>query len=363
MAKSIGVVLFGCGNVGLTVGKRLQDCAASHAKRYGLRFDLRAIVDSRGALFDAEALANLGAIADFKQQGNSLAQHAQGVSTSEDIAQHLEPLASSGNIFVDCTATDRISGQLIEAIQRGAGVVFANKKVLTGDWSTFQQLTGPDVTGRCRFESSVGAGSPFVAAVSRVAAAGDAVHRIQGTFSGTLGFITAGLDKGRSLSELVREAYDLGYTEPDPRDDLSGMDVARKALILARVCGWSLEMSDVDVQGLYPASLSDVSVADFLARIGELDADIAAQQEAAAKEDCVLRYVAEAGPQGCQVGLRPVPRSSPIGALSGTDNILNVHSDIYSSTPLVIQGSGAGADITAAGVVADMVEIAVARFP
>eukprot|EP00043_Microstomoeca_roanoka_P016100 m.163207 g.163207 ORF g.163207 m.163207 type:complete len:199 (-) comp16389_c0_seq6:2327-2923(-) len=191
----------------------------------------------------------------------------------------------------------------------------------------------------------------------RLVASGDNIKTIKGTFSGTLGYITSGLDEGRSFSELVKEAYDKGFTEPDPRDDLSGMDVARKALILSRVAGWQREMSVVSVEALFPSNLGDVTVQAFLEGLTGYDDEIRKRQKDAVANNCVLRYVAVATPEGCEVGLKSVPKDSPIGQLRGTDNILNVTSDIYAQ-PLVIQGSGAGPDITAAGVVADMVDVA-----
>lgn len=283
------------------------------------------------------------------------------LSTQEataDVEGLLQALGGPGAILVDCTATESTTPWLQRWLHAGGGVVLANKKPLTAAQAAFDDMTAAARVARCRYESAVGAGTPFVACVSRVLAAGDAVRSMQGTFSGTLGYLTTGLEDGRPLSELVREAHRLGLTEPDPRDDLSGMDVARKALILARTCAWPMELSAVEVEPLFPAELADVPLEEFYAGLARVDDDYRRRGEQAQAEDCVLRYVASVGPGALKVGLQAVPRAGPLGALRGTDNILQLHSDIYADRPLVVQGSGAGAIITAAGVIADCVEIA-----
>ena len=181
---------------------------------------------------------------------------------------------------------------------------------------------------------------------------------MRGTFSGTLGFLCSGLQHGRTYSAVVHEAYKLGYTEPEPRDDLGGVDVARKALILARTMGWPLEMSDIDIQPLYPSSMSTLSVADFLSALPSLDADYAARHSAAQAQGAVLRYVATLEAGKIHVGLTPLPADSPIGRLQGTGNMVEYTTAVYKDTPLVVQGSGAGGEVTASGVMGDVVELA-----
>jgi len=356
----VKVVVLGCGTVGSAVLKRLQAAAIHHSLNYGVTFQLVAAADSSGAVFWQESAPLLyDDVLRWKEQKKPFASHVLGMSReSHKMHGKLMDLARGDTILVDCTATDLVTPLLKAALSSGAGVVFANKKVLTGPQDTFDYMTSKENRGRCKFESSVGAGTPFIACTQRVVAAGDHIKSIQGTFSGTLGFITSGLDEGHKLSDLVKEAYDKGYTEPDPRDDLSGMDVARKALILARISGWRFEMSQVQVEALFPANLSQVSVPDFLKGIKSYDETIAQRQKQAKAQGQVMRYIASVSADGCKVGLQSVAQDTPIGRLRGTNNILNLTSDIYSTTPLVVQGAGAGPDITAAGVVADMVDIA-----
>jgi homoserine dehydrogenase len=184
------------------------------------------------------------------------------------------------------------------------------------------------------------------------------VRKIAGALSGTLGFVMTGLQAGQPFSEVVREAQQLGYTEPDPRDDLGGLDVARKALILARGLGWRLDMRDVHVRGLYPVEMGGLSVPDFLAGLPQLDADFRDRVDLAAADGKVLRYAATIEEGRCRVSLTGVEAASPLGRLSGTDNLVEFSTRWYSPNPLVVQGRGAGADVTASGVLSDVIELA-----
>jgi len=266
-------------------------------------------------------------------------------------------LAAKGAVMVDCSATDKTTPLLRSWLAKGGGVVMANKKGLSGPMEDFADITSPENEPRARYESSVGAGTPFVASVTRCVKAGDKISSVEGTFSGTLGFLTAGLQTGKSISELVTQAHELGYTEPDPRDDLSGMDVARKALILARTIGWSFEMSDVSVEALYPDSLSSCSVDEFKAGMTVCDAAMEERNAKAKADGRVLRYVATISEKELKVGMKAIPAESPIGRLQGTANIMNITSE-HHPDGLVVQGAGAGDVITAAGVIADVVDIA-----
>jgi homoserine dehydrogenase len=187
---------------------------------------------------------------------------------------------------------------------------------------------------------------------------GDRVTAIEGCLSGTLGYLCAQLERGVSYSAAVSEAHSLGYTEPDPREDLSGRDVARKALILARTAGWPLEMTDLKVEPMYPESLSDVSLPEFMDTTSALDEPYAQRIRDAQVEGRVLRYMARISPEGGKVGLSAVDQNSLLGALRGPANYLAFHTDRYAEEPLVISGPGAGPEVTAAGVLGDIVSLA-----
>jgi len=205
----------------------------------------------------------------------------------------------------------------------------------------------------------------MIATLSRVLSSGDPVRKVLGSFSGTLGYVMTGLESGRSYSSVVREALRLGYTEPDPRDDLGGTDVARKALILARMMGRRAEMQDVEVEPLYPARElgpdTGISVPDFLAQLPEQCDELYREKiEQAKASGYVMRYVASieepSGP--ISVGLMALAADSPLGRLAGTGNMMELHTAVYGLQPLVLQGAGAGGAITAVGILADMVEVA-----
>merc|ERR1719223_2018777 len=242
-----------------------------------------------------------------------------------------------GGMLIDCTATGDTIPALLARVAAGGRVVSANKKPFASEYSAFKALVRRAAApGTVRFESSVGAGLPVIAALQRTIAAADPVSSISGSFSGTLGYVMSGLQEGRPFSEVVLTAKDLGYTEPDPRDDLGGVDVARKALILARCLGMQLELDQVAVEPLYPPELASLSVADFMAGLPSVDP----------------------ATSSLTVGLKEVPASSPLGTLSGSDNLAEIYTRWYADNPLVLRGAGAGAGATAAGVLADMIDLA-----
>lgn len=213
---------------------------------------------------------------------------------------------------------------------------------------------------RIRFESTVGAGLPVIASVTRVLSSGDPIYQIIGSLSGTLGYVMSELEDGKLFSSVVQEAKRLGYTEPDPRDDLGGMDVARKALILARLLGQSINLEDIKLDSLYPEDMGpkSMSIDEFMSHgLPLLDRDIGEKVKVASSKGNVLRYVCLVEGSRCQVGLQELPKDSPLGRLRGSDNVVELYSRCYKAAPLVIQGAGAGNDSTAAGVLADIVDL------
>jgi aspartokinase/homoserine dehydrogenase 1 len=225
-------------------------------------------------------------------------------------------------------------------------------------------LTAAAARGRrVLHEATVGAGLPVIDTIKKLTESGDQVLRIEGCPSGTLGFLFGELGRGRPFSEALADAAARGYTEPDPRDDLSGMDVARKAVILARLVGWRGGLDDVAVESLVPESLRGVSTEEFVARVatGALDAEWARRVGDAREAGRVLRYRAEVTPKRVRVGVVEVDASSPFASLTGTDNQFVFTTKRYKERPLVITGPGAGPEVTAAGVLNDVLSLAGAR--
>ncbi|MEM0963108.1 MAG: bifunctional aspartate kinase/homoserine dehydrogenase I [Bacteroidota bacterium] len=346
------VVVIGTG----TVGRRLVEMMAEHAPvlmdedRIHLR--LVGLTNSRRMAWDASGLP--------LAEGVGL---LDGDSEAADLDALDERLLAGGlerRIVVDATASEAVARRYVRWLEHGVGVVTPNKKANTLDLAYYRQLR--EAAGRrevsYHYETTVMAGLPVVFTVRDLMRSGDRVHTVEGVFSGTLAFLFNRLAAGAAFSEAVREAMAKGLTEPDPRDDLTGEDVARKLLILARETGRAVERADVTVESLVPESLTDVSVDAFVDALEGLDEAWSARVADAEASGKRLAYVGQIGDGGLSVGVRAVETSSPFGGSRGTDNVILIQSDRYQDTPLVVQGPGAGPDVTAAGLLADLVKAA-----
>jgi aspartokinase/homoserine dehydrogenase 1 len=262
-------------------------------------------------------------------------------------------------VLVDLTADDTAAA-LELGLTHGMDLVLANKRPLAGRRATNESLwqTARARGRRILHEATVGAGLPIIDTYHKLTQSGDRVDRIEGLLSGTLGFVLSEVSAGTPFSRAVRSAMSRGYTEPDPREDLSGMDVGRKALILARLLGYAGELSRTAVESLVPKWAGTLTLREFLARLGELDDGWRRRVEQAAADGMVLRYVATVTQSKIAVGLRAVPTSSPLAAIKGTANQLVFTTARYRTNPLVITGPGAGAEVTAAGVLNDILRLA-----
>jgi len=262
-------------------------------------------------------------------------------------------------IFVDLSNSDSLS-QIKQAITSGFHVVLANKKPLAVPYSDYRELLNLAEAHqvRIRYEATVGAGLPILDTLEKLASSGDEIMEIQGCFSGTLGYLMSQLEEQIPFSRAVKEAHAKGFTEPDPRDDLSGVDVARKALILARFIGLNLDLLDIALTSLFPDSLNEKTTQEFLGELETLDHSFKERMAMAQARGHTLRYVASISRDGVSVGLKEVSQSSSLGRLRGTDNQVAVRTKRYSENPLIVTGPGAGAEVTAAGVLNDIVSIA-----
>lgn len=259
-------------------------------------------------------------------------------------------------VLIDTTASDITYDYWIKTLGNGGVIVSSNKKPLTRSQSDFDALIKHGHK-RIRFETTVGAALPIINTLINLLESGDEIIEILGCFSGTLGFICSALEDGMKYSEAVRKAHDLGFTEPDPRDDLSGLDVARKALILSRIMGKKLELESIERSEMYDKRLQKCSVEEFLNKSSSSDNEYAKTVNDAQKNGHVLRYVAKITPTTTTVGLIRVDQSSPIGRLKGPENIVVFRTKRYDQYPLVIQGPGAGVEVTAAGLLTDLINI------
>jgi homoserine dehydrogenase len=371
--RELPIILFGVGGVGRSLLRQIVEQRSFHALQYGLRLEVLAVCDSDGALVEPNDGLEDDVIQEViaaKAAGQRLSQHPAG-GIQNDLSGIVDIAGRSGTVVVDCTATEATVPALLFARDQHYKIVLANKKPLTVDQEVYDRLTSAGGTSghseggapvrqlsHTRWETTVGAALPVIVTLNRLVSSGDDIKRITGTFSGTLGFVMTGLQEGKPFSAIVREAHKLGYTEPDPRDDLGGVDVARKALILARGLGWKLDMDDVEVQGLYAADMDGLTVAEFMDALPRLDEQFQMRVAEAAAAGKVLRFAAQVEDGICRVGPTLVSATSPLGRLSGTDNLVEFTSRWYTPNPLVVQGRGAGVDATAAGVLSDIIELA-----
>ncbi len=354
--KRIPLIQLGVGNVGRALVEQVVANRAYHTQVLGLRLDYVALVDRDGAVVNTNGLDDeaLRAIVQAKAEGTRLRDLETGY-LQQNPADIVDVAGDEEAIVIDVTATEATIPALLAALERGYRLVLANKLPLAQSFALFETLTRDR---RTRFETTVGAALPVIATLQTLVDVGDEVRRIQGCLSGTLGFVCAQLEAGIPFSQAVREAKRRGYTEPDPREDLAGSDAARKALILARILGHAIELEDVEIERLYPAEMDALSVEEFLEAIDALDAEYAARAEEAQRSGRALRYVSEVVDGRCRVGLMAVEPDNRLARVLTSDSVVVFETARYADNPLVISGRGAGPDITAAGVLGDVLALA-----
>jgi homoserine dehydrogenase len=359
------LIQVGMGTVG---GATIEQVIANRDRWWseqGLDVRIGAVVGLGGALVTAEpdGLDDglLRGLVYARREGRALREAAAGhelVAAAEAIAL----LVSRGPVIVmDAAAGEQTAALNGRALGSGAGIVLSNKAPLALPLANplaahLWDAAGP--RGHVRYEATCGAGLPVISTLRTLLDTGDEPVEIVGALSGTLGAIFTDLGNGASFSTAVRAAKAQGFTEPDPRDDLSGLDVARKALILARTIGRRVDLDEIAVENLVPEALRAVSAAEFLDRVSELDAAWAQRMAAARAAGATLKYVATvpvAGP--IAVGVREVPVDSLLGALQGPENIVVMRTSRYATNPLTVVGPGAGAAVTAAGMTGDMLAL------
>jgi bifunctional aspartokinase / homoserine dehydrogenase 1 len=351
------VVLLGFGQIGRTLAPMI-----AKVKQDAVTLRIVGLIDRSGVVFDAGGLSprRLATLAAAKAKATPLAKAAGGRRASAGeavafVARH----ALSNPVLVDLTADDT-TDTIKTALGAGMHVVLANKRPVTAEKRRYDALRAAAQTHgrRLLHEATVGAGLPIIDTYQKLVESGDRVAKIEGCPSGTLGYLFGELGRGTRFSAALRGAIAKGYPEPDPREDLSGLDVARKALILGRLLGFPGELEDIAVESLVPEGGARLSRDEFLRRLEEYDAPWEQRVAAAAARGGVLRYRAIVTPRRIRVGLVVVDASSPMASLNGTDNQFIFTTMRYKKNPLVITGPGAGPAVTAGGILNDVLKLA-----
>jgi aspartokinase/homoserine dehydrogenase 1 len=352
-AKTISIGLIGAGNVGNTLLQQIDKQSRRLVEDFNLDLRVRGIARSKSMLLGDRRVDLGNWRSEYEQDAVDLDLDA--------FEAHIDPDHLPHAVMIDCTAEQSIADRYAGWLDRGIHIITPNKKAgsgAIGDYETLQSL-GKHGSSHFFYETTVGAALPIISTLQDLIDTGDTVHSVQGIFSGTLAYLFNVYDGKTPFSEIVRQARDSGYTEPDPRDDLSGMDVARKLTILARELGHKLELGDFPVQNLVPETLRDGSIDEFLERLSEHDDEMKSLYEKARAAGKRLRYVGRLDDKGnAAVGLESVTAEHPFSNIALTDNIVQFETDRYSANPLVVQGPGAGPEVTAGGVFSDLLRLA-----
>ena len=345
----IAVVLLGTGVVGGALLRLLATPAGAAVRLVGVANSQRQRVDASG--LDAQTAAALLADADLGRSDAAL-------------LAVLDRSGAARRVIVDATASTETAARHADWLVAGYSVVTANKAAAAAPTEAWNTLLDACDDGKVAYgdAATVGAGLPALSTLRRLRACGDALVSLEGVFSGSLSWLFNQYDGSRPFSALLREAHAFGYTEPDPRADLCGADVVRKLVILARAAGHTLDAADVENESLVPASLISVDIAEFVARAGEIDEAIEHRRVLAATRGHVLRHLAALDENGnARVGLVAVAPDHPAARLAGTDNLFVLTTQRYRARPLVIQGPGAGAEVTAQALLGDLFSLRTAH--
>jgi aspartokinase/homoserine dehydrogenase 1 len=351
-AHTVSIGLIGPG----LVGGALLDQVASQVER--LRRDFKLDLRVRGIAGSKSMRLTQGSI-DLARWRDEYAVGGDPVDL-ERFADHVHADQFPHAVIIDCSASAAVASRYAHWLSQGIHIVTPNKKANSAAWGDYERVREARRAAGSHYlyEATVGAGLPVIQTLRDLRETGDEIRRIEGIFSGTLAYLFNTWDGRESFSSVVKQAKTLGYTEPDPRDDLSGMDVARKLIILAREMGLKLELGDAQVESLVPGALADCGVDDFLAHLHEFDAPMLARLEAARARGYVLRYVGSVDVAGhAEVGVVELPASHPFANIALTDNIVRFQTARYDKNPLIVQGPGAGPAVTAAGVFADLLRV------
>ena len=356
--KQLNIYVAGAGNVGGKLLNQIHKQGEYLKKSLRLQINIVGIANSKKQLINVDGLD----LTNWKEQ---LADAKPG-----GIADYVQAILENNlrnSVFVDVTAHEAVANVYAQLLEKAVSVVACNKIACSSPYQNYAKLKSlaRQYNAAFLFETNVGASLPIIGTLNDLIRSGDSINKIEAVLSGTLNFVFnnyAGGTDGKSFAQVVKQAQEEGYTEPDPRLDLGGTDVMRKIMILAREAGQKIEMEDISNNAFLPASCFNGSVDDFYAEMEKQEAHFKKLYDAAAAEGCKLKFVASFGNGKAKVGLQHIQPSSDFYHLYGKDNLVLFYSMRYPELPLVIKGAGAGADVTASGVFADIIREALKKF-
>ncbi|MFW2476865.1 MAG: ACT domain-containing protein, partial [Sediminibacterium sp.] len=349
--KQLNVFIAGAGNVGSKLLNQIMQQQEVLKEQLNLQLRVVGIANSKKALFAEQGIE--------LNQWQSLLNDAPA-STIMDFVQQIKDKNLRNSVFVDVTANESVASVYGNLLEKSISVVACNKIACSSDYAAYKRLKSlaREYNSLFLFETNVGAGLPVIGTLNDLLRSGDKINKIKAVLSGTLNYVFNHYDGTKPFAEIVRQAQTEGYTEPDPRLDLGGTDVMRKIMILAREAGQVLEMDQINNEYFLPASCFEGSVEDFYAEMANQEMHFKALFEKASAENAKLKFVATYENGRAGVGLEHIPPTSDFYHLYGKDNLVLFYTDRYPEQPLVIKGAGAGADVTASGVFADIIRVA-----
>jgi aspartokinase/homoserine dehydrogenase 1 len=349
--SELNIFLIGVGLVGSHLLAQIDRQHERLLAENHLNLKITGIANSRRMFFDRDGID----VTSYK----TLLDGSEKMSSVSDFVSEMISMNMYNSVFVDCTASGEIARQYFKILDANVSVVTANKIAASSEYDNYALLkkTAKRKGVKFLFETNVGAGLPIINTLNDLVNSGDKVLRIEAVLSGTLNFIFNTLSEKVPFSKAVRMAKDAGYSEPDPRIDLSGVDVVRKLLILARESGYRIDQNEVKINSFIPEHYFAGSTDDFWAKLPELDLSFESRRIELAKNGMKWRFVASFEEGNAVVGLQEIGQRHPFYDLEGSNNLIIYRTERYNEFPMLIKGYGAGADVTAAGVFADIIKV------